>query len=469
IAPWFGLPICDPKSFPLNPCAPDSDTNTGAFLDPHAAGSAFMELQFYPPGFTPFIDSSSCSTTQYCAALTIDSLECDSSFNCNNNCIEPVNFSFLQTNGIPPGPPAPQNPSLRTFLGNSHTLKMNPGDVLKVSITDPSGGLLAKVADLTTGQVGFIQASASNGFANTSISNCGGAKFTFHAEYNTAKQQNQVPWALLEGGVLMEQEIGHFESCSSLSHKEGFKAGFSDGSYSDPSVYQTCNGGPEGSGVAGEGGCSASTGICAGAETQGSTGPVACPSNNFTSGVLCEYADGYCFPKGTRPVTIGGNAATEHYPVAGCEQDQFQNGDLDFEGNSYRAEWPNGSSSFPQAFRYAGPFTGGQPYAQVQFETDVGGSEILCDPGSGSGCTAKPTGASFYPFWSMNNTQALPGLTGSGACVWNFGNVISGVTKTAFSKDAQYGAPDTARFGGTLASTVRSNPALGTGCAPVSF
>ncbi len=470
VAPWFGLPICDPKSYPLNSCTPDSDSNSGAFGDPNASGSAFMELQFYPPGFTPFIDSSSCSSTQYCAALTIDSLECNVTFsNCNNNCIEPVNFSYLQTNGIPPGPPAPQTPNLRTFLGNSHTLKMNPGDVLKVSITDPSGGLLAKVSDLTTGHVGYIQASATNGFANTSISTCNGTKHTFHAEYSSALQQNQVPWALLEGGVLMEQEIGHFESCGSVRNKEGFKARFSDGGYSDPSVYQTCGSGREGSGITGEGPCSSSTGLCTGAETEGSAGPVACPQNSFNSGVLCEYADGYCFPKGTRSVTIAGTAAKESYPVAGCEQDQFQNGDLDFEGNSYRADWPNGSSSFPQAFRYVGPFTSGQPYAQVQFETNVGGSEILCNISSGSGCAAPPLGATFYPFWSMNKTQPLTGLTASGACVWNFGNVISGVTSTAFSKDAQYGTPDTARFAGTLTSPVISNPTLGTGCAPVSF
>ena len=29
-APWFGLPICDPNSYPQNPCTPDSDSNTGA-------------------------------------------------------------------------------------------------------------------------------------------------------------------------------------------------------------------------------------------------------------------------------------------------------------------------------------------------------------------------------------------------------------------------------------------------------
>ena len=50
---------------------------------------------------------------------------------------------------------------------------------------------------------------------NTNYKTCAGTPFNFHPEYNTARQQNQVPWAALEGGVLMEQEIGHFEPCSS--------------------------------------------------------------------------------------------------------------------------------------------------------------------------------------------------------------------------------------------------------------
>ena len=54
VAPWFGLPMCDPKSYPQNACTPDSDTNTGLNSDPTDAGSAFMELQLYPPGYTPF-------------------------------------------------------------------------------------------------------------------------------------------------------------------------------------------------------------------------------------------------------------------------------------------------------------------------------------------------------------------------------------------------------------------------------
>ena len=90
-----------------------------------------------------------------------------------------------------------------------------------------------------------MQASAGNGFANTNMADCSGTPFTWHAEYSTASQQNQVPWAALEGGVLMEQEIGHFESCDSLTNADPYNAIYTDNSsYSDPSVFQTCDGGP---------------------------------------------------------------------------------------------------------------------------------------------------------------------------------------------------------------------------------
>ena len=95
---------------------------------------------------------------------------------------------------------------------------MNPGDTLAVTIKDTSQGLLTEVTDLTTHQSGYMVASGRNGFMNTNYKTCAGTPFNFHAEYNTAAQQNQVPWAALEGGVLMEQEIGHFEACSSVTN-----------------------------------------------------------------------------------------------------------------------------------------------------------------------------------------------------------------------------------------------------------
>ena len=118
-----------------------------------------------------------------------------------NNCVEPVNFAFIQRNGVPAGPPSPQLTDMSTFTPNAHTLMINPGDVLVVTISDPPAGFTTEVADLTTHKTGWMTASAANGFMNTNITDCTGTPFTFHAEYSTAKQQNQVPWAALEGGV----------------------------------------------------------------------------------------------------------------------------------------------------------------------------------------------------------------------------------------------------------------------------
>ena len=454
VAPWFGLPMCDPKSYPQNACTPDSDTNTGLGA-PTDAGSAFMELQLYPPGYTPFVDSESCSATKWCAALNIDSLECTFGFaTCNNNCIEPVNFSYLQTNGVPPAPPSPQLTNVHTFLPNAHTLMINPGDTLAVSISDPPQGFTTTIRDLTTHRTGTMTASAANGFMNTNIADCTGTPFTFHAEYSTAKQQNQVPWAALEGGVLMQQEIGHSEVCNSVKNQDPFT--FST-TYSDPKVFDTCVGGSEGPGQTGEGPCDPTTGICQNPSTEGPNGPVACPTNDSTSGANCEFADGNCFQKGTRPVTIDGVPATESSDANQCFDNRYQNGDLDFDGLSYQGSaWPNGTRNHPTAFEYAGPFqASGKPYPQIQFETNVGASEILCDTTTGSGCTVPPQGSKFYPFWSLSKHRT--------GCAWNFGNVLPNTFKT-FGKDAQYGTPDVARFAGTSTSPVQANPEFAGAC-----
>lgn len=463
VAPWFGLALCDPKSYPQNPCKPDSDSNSGAFSDPKAAGDAFMELQFYPPGLTPFEDNMSCNATKWCAALTIDSLEAQFGFqNLNPACTEPVNFAFLQRNGKPTGPPSPQKANLATETPNAQTLMINSGDVLKVSITDPAAGFTTTVKDITTGQTGFMVASAKNGFMNTDFQTCAGTAHTFHAEYSTAKKQNQVPWAALEGGVLMQQEIGHFEVCNSVKNQ----LPIGGGAFVDKNVFQTCTGGTEGKNATGEGPCNTSTGVCQHATTEGRSGPVACPSNKLSSGDLCEFSDAECFKKGTRTVLENGKAVKEHANVTGCLDNFFQNGDLDFDGTSYRADWPDGNPNHPTTARYIGPFDKtGKAYPNIQFETDAPGSEFLCNPTTGKNCVLKPLGSKFYPFWTLNSTQTLKGVrTPRGACVWNFGNVIPRLTKQNFGKDAEYGNPDVARFGGTSTSKVLTNPAFSAKC-----
>ncbi len=484
-APWFGLPICDPASYPQNPCTPNSDSNIGNIDDPRDAGSAFMELQFYPPKAAPQEETGSCDATKWCSAMNIDSLESQFNFaNLNPGCVEPVNFAFLQRNGVPAGPPSPQLATANTFIPNSQTLEMNPGDTLKVSISDPSAGFTTTITDVTTGQTGTMTASAANGFMNTDFKTCNGSPFTFHAEYNTANQQNSVPWAALDGGVLMQQEIGHSEVCASLTHHH--PAVVTDGIvtdknviFNDQSVSDTCVGGSEGTtnGKAnvGEGSCNAKTGVCMNPKTEGPNGKqIACPFNKFTSGALCEFADGYCIPRGTRTVIFGSTKVKETSPVNFCADNRFQNGDLDYDGVDYQNNtWPNGSANTPTSIRYIGPFDqAGNTYPLIEWETDAPGSEFQCNVATGQDCLTPPLGAKFYPFWTMTNkaNQTVgAGLFPNGTCTWNFGNNIQGVTTLNFGGAAQYGLPELSRFGGTNASAVFLNPETTTaiGCGPI--
>jgi hypothetical protein len=290
-------------------------------------------------------------------------------------------------------------------------------------------------------------ASAANGFMNTNPRTCKGTPFDFHPEYDTASPQNQVPWAALEGGVLMQQEIGHFESCSSVSNQLGIGGG---PAFSDPQTFWTCVGGIE-PGSAGEGPCT-STG-CVNATTEGGG---ACPATAF----LCEFSDAICAPAGPRPVQVLGAAETWTWGVAACEQDFTQNGDLDFDGNSYIADWPDGSPNHPTSYRYAGPFDAqGNPYPYVQIETNVAASENDCDVVGGTGCTVVPRGAAFYPYWSIGKQQG-----GGSGCVWNFGNTIPGVTVNDLGRQSGYGTPNTARFAGTIITPVMPNPQLSAKC-----
>lgn len=212
IAPWFNMAVCDPQSYPQNPCTPDSDKNHGGISNPKDAGAAFLELQFYPPGFSPFITQISCDQTHWCAALNIDSLECNFNFEfCNTNCFEPVNFAFIQMNGVPAGPPGPGDQNSSTFTPNSQTLLMNQGDTLDVTLSDTPNGLINTVFDKTTGQSGFMVASAQNGFQDLNLNTCAPTNFNFHPEYSTAKLGNDVPWAALRTTVGFAVEIGHFQ------------------------------------------------------------------------------------------------------------------------------------------------------------------------------------------------------------------------------------------------------------------
>ena len=467
-ASWFGIATCDSKSFPTEggtaprsaPCTPVDDGNAPGGANGFGGGSAVMELQFYAPGYGPFLDAPSCDQHRYCAALNIDSAEvvCNPGCSANPRCAEPANFAFLTLDGVPTGPPSPQLANVESFSPNADTLFMSQGDSLRVRIFDTPNGIETRVDDLTTGQSGLMIASAANGFMNTDANTCNGSPYTFRAEYDTAKQANVNPWGSLEVGVASALETGHFEPCSSLTNQSGVNLTYGNGdTFSDPSIYQTCNGAFEGIGTT-EGPCSSS---CSNGRTEGD---ISC---SISSGQPCELSDTPCAPSGGRNVTQNGSQQTWTWPVGGCVDSFAQNGDLDFDGSAYLADWPDGAATHPTSFRYLGPFgPDGNEYPQTQFETDAPASEATCNTSTGMLCSVPPAApATFYPYWSITRTQGLAGVTPTvaNACVWNFGSDITGVTGNDFSKDSQYGSPDLGRypgnvFGGTLISAPASNP-----------
>jgi hypothetical protein len=182
---WLGLALCDPNSNPGGACVATSDAN-----DPTTAGAAFLELQFYPPGFNP-------SSTKWSVNLHINTLE-----NFTNtqvkNCLEPTTAAFVTTDGTPAGP----------------KLFMDTGDTIVVTITDTPNGLRTDVNDLTSSATGFMVASGANGYVhNANQTDCTTTAFNFHAMYATAAPGQIVPWATLNPNVSADFEIGHWELC----------------------------------------------------------------------------------------------------------------------------------------------------------------------------------------------------------------------------------------------------------------
>jgi len=418
-APWYSMAVCDPNSYPQLPCTPGKDANApacpnGFNCNPNSypgAGSAFMEMQFYPPGFAPFVDAPSCDNSHWCAALTIDSLECTYGYaQCNPDCEEPVNFAWIQTDGVPTGPPSPQLADLNTETPNAATLLMNQDDRVQVHMFDApatGGGNAFEVTidDLTTGKTGFMQASAANGFANTSIVNCTGTPFNFEPEYSTASKGNIIPWAALQTDISTEYETGHFEPCTSLSEPLTISvgSGVTDNSWNE------CNGPYENTAPGGD----------------GSSQP--------------EAGDGLCFPKGDTHGSL--NSAPD--TITGCLDDYFQNGDLDFDGTPYWKEWPTGptpTALYPSSFVEQLPTTtNGDQYSRFFIQTDIALSETTtCTATTLSGCTVPPAGpGGFYPYWSRADN--------GGTCTLEFGNVSSGVND--YGMDAQYGKDQFSKIG----------------------
>ena len=406
---WFGMALCDTQSFPLatNVCTPDSDSNIFDNSDPTAPdyigkhpGTAFMEFQFYPPGWI----GTSCDNIHWCMAMTIDSFSrmalgptgpVDNNAACQNLPrvgLEPVNYAFVTTNGVSQAPADPLNLSLAKFLTiPGETFLVNPGDVLVVILHDTPDGLQGIVIDATTSQVGAMTASIANGFAqinfNPTASTCTSTPYAFHPMYATSSEHTRVPWTAHSFNVGFSDEIGHFEYCDTTA-----------------GLFGSCTSSP----VPGE------------------------PDADDT---LC--VDGLT-------ALLSGAAG----PLGGC-----QGTDTDFDTVSHHNAWagtdfahdPYLYSAVPEQVIFTSPkfqdptAPPGSPllnFDRVAFEADMLTTEraLGCDTATGlAPCHNPPPGAIFYPIFST-----VPSGT---ACLWQEGgpsipgttNNFGGSSATEFS------------------------------------
>ncbi len=383
---WFGLTMCDSQSAPefTTKCTPDSDRNNLVGSNPNAPdyigkhpGTAFMELQFYGPGYVPQFEGFGCTATQYCAAMTIDSLVRNQNTGVNNTnaCnnfilggIEPINWAYVTRNGVSQAPANPlftgtfTNPNFSAVNPNlNEDLLMNPGDRIRVHLHDTSAGFRVDLTDLTTGKHGSMTASTGNGFGHVlytpNSSTCQVAPYAFHPEYSTANPRG-TSWAFHTYNVAMSDEVGHFENCLAID----------------------------------------ANGNCTSPGAQDAT---------------LDADDTGCVP-GTDSTLV---------KIDGCFT-----ADEDFDGQTYRNDWPgtNPNPSVDRALHptpvlFTSPLTHGRNYSTIAFETDLPGIEVqgaqanppFCDPVTGANCVNPPPGAQFYPFFSTTFRQ--------GECTWQEG------------------------------------------------
>ena len=408
---WFGLTMCDSESSPeyTKTCTPDSDSNNLVGTNPAAPdyigkhpGNAYLELQFYGPGYVPQFEGFGCAATVYCAAMTIDSRTLDQNNGqentaaCNNYVLggpEPINWAYVTKSGVSQ---APANPLFTgTFSAPNFSavnpdyakdLLMRPGDRIRVYMHDTPAGFRTDLTDLTTGQHGSMTASVGNGFGHIlytpTSTTCQAAPYAFHPEYSTANPRGNT-WSAHTYNVAFSDEIGHFENCLALD------ANFN----------------------------------CA---TPGAQDPA------------LDEDDGnnFCVP--------GSDSSLVH--INGCFSD-----DLDWDGQSYRNDWPGTNpvpgqdrKLHPSPLLFTSPLTdhGTKNYSTVAFETDLPAIEAaqdnapFCDRTTGANCVNPPNGAQFYPFFTTR--------IANGTCTWQEGgNFIPGTIN-------HFGGSSTTEFGPLL-------------------
>jgi hypothetical protein len=402
------MALCDTQSYPeqISSCKPDSDQNiVDPAVSPNHPGTAFVELQFYPPGwvewpaFAVAVGAGSCDPFKWCAAMNVFSLLEDPVAGTiqNSTCaakvgIEDVNSSFITRNGQSQAPANPVDSTLTTFTPDANKdLFMNSGDRIQVTMHDTKDGLQAELVDLTSGQSGSMTASPANGFAQIQFdptgTSCNAIPYAFHPMYSTSSEQTRVIWAAHSYNITFTDEIGHWQSCN--------------GAAVPASQF--------------------------GVDSNGN--PIACPSGNTENdGEPADADDNFCFPA----------SESSLIPLQGCTDTN-----TGFDGVSYHRVWPNGNTTLhPTPIRFTSPLTGpayNKQYERAGLEADLPRIEVAsqgCNRATGAHCTLIPKddegkSVQFYPYYSIAAT--------GGGCVWQLGAAIPGTTDN-FGRDAGYGS-----------------------------
>ena len=401
---WFSITMCDTESSPnfRNTCRPNSDANArfrSANPDSpryigKSPGNAFLELQFYTPGWVPQFAGFGCSRTKWCANMTIDSLsdQDNTGVSQNEDCLdnhflvgeEPINWAYLTRSGRSQAPANPlalsDDPTLKGLNPDlSKDLLMNPGDLLRMHMHDTRAGYRVDIIDLTTHQHGSMTASVANGFGHILFQphakKCHVAPYAFHPMYDTAVQRGST-WGAHTTNVGVSDEIGHFEYCDAIN---------ADGVCTDPG----------------------------GADQTVDVDDQAC---------------------------LDGALLGARFPLKGCVLD-----DGDFDGPSYQRTWPGTLRNHRLDRRLHGtpmmfsvPTTHGRALERTAFENDLpriergepGSPTPECDRITGANCVNPPPGAQFYPIYTTTHAH--------GRCMFQQGGAHN---------------PRTARrFGGTSAT-----------------
>jgi hypothetical protein len=400
VAPWLGMAMCDDQgapnpdwsgaAYPNVPCTPDSDSNifksdnasSPKYIGKHP-GTAYMEMQFYPPGWVKWPLGTSCDAHAWCMAINIWSLSIDQNTNTpnNNSClnsagIEPGNFAYITKNGKANVPANPLQAGRYNLPPKKNLLLIGSGDKVNIDLHDSAQGFVVDISDLTTGAHGSMTASVANGFGSVhfdpNAASCSVDLHAFHPAYATSSPATRVSWAAHSYNVAYSDEIGHWEYCNKVDQ--------SDLSCIKPGGYDTHNG--------------------------------------------TDPDDVGCMPVNGFPSTL--------IKIKGC-----LGTDGDFDGTSYDEHaWP-GTTANAQIDRmlagtpwmFTSPtFNNGREYGQVAFEADLPriedadtafGIKRTCqrhvsgpgqDPNPGRGCVKPPPQSRFYPTFSTVNV--------GGVCYW---------------------------------------------------